>query len=311
LTGRENIFLSGSVLGMKRREIEDRLDEIVKFSEIEKFLDTPAKRYSSGMYVRLAFAVAAHLEPEILLVDEVLAVGDAAFQKKCLGKMGEIAQEGRTVLFVSHNMNAIEQLCRYAILIDKGHIKVQSSDVNQIIKSYLFPSQGVIKPTRWLNSGSEFKNPFFIPHKFYLTDSESNPLENPVSNNQDIWVQVEGLLTTDDPALEIGYAISNEDGITLFWSYFNDHEEKYWPVFSQGEVVLKSKIPKRFLNEGMYTFELLASLRSNIWIAQPGKNSPSMNLIIRGGLSDGPYWTAKRPGVIAPLMEWNGRMKNK
>ena len=123
LTGRENIYLSGSILGMKRREIDAKLDEIVKFSEIEKFLDTPVKRYSSGMYVRLAFAVAAHLEPEILLVDEVLAVGDAAFQKKCLGKMGEVAKEGRTVLFVSHNMNAIKNLCQTALYMDDGRVK--------------------------------------------------------------------------------------------------------------------------------------------------------------------------------------------
>lgn len=122
LTGRENIYLSGSILGMKRREIDAKLDEIVKFSEIEKFLDTPVKRYSSGMYVRLAFAVAAHLEPEILLVDEVLAVGDAAFQKKCLGKMGEVAKEGRTVLFVSHNMAAVSKICERAILLEEGRL---------------------------------------------------------------------------------------------------------------------------------------------------------------------------------------------
>jgi len=122
LTGRENIYLSGSILGMKRCEIDAKLDDIVKFSEIEKFLDTPVKRYSSGMYVRLAFAVAAHLEPEILLVDEVLAVGDAAFQKKCLGKMDDIAKEGRTVLFVSHNMVAVQQLCNQGIVLDHGKI---------------------------------------------------------------------------------------------------------------------------------------------------------------------------------------------
>lgn len=123
LTGRENIYLSGSILGMRKREIDGKFDEIIKFSEIEKFLDTPVKRYSSGMYVRLAFAVAAHLDPEILMVDEVLAVGDAAFQKKCLGKMGNIANEGRTVLFVSHNMLAVQHLCNQCILIDEGRIR--------------------------------------------------------------------------------------------------------------------------------------------------------------------------------------------
>lgn len=122
LTGRENIFLNGAILGMTRREIKKKFDEIVAFAEVEKFLDTPVKRYSSGMYVRLAFAVAAHLEPEILLIDEVLAVGDAAFQKKCLGKLGDVSKEGRTVLFVSHNMAAISSLCKKTVVLESGKI---------------------------------------------------------------------------------------------------------------------------------------------------------------------------------------------
>jgi len=136
LTGRENIYLNGAVLGMKRAEINSKFDEIVDFSEIEDFLDTPVKHYSSGMYMRLAFAVAAHLEPEILLVDEVLAVGDTAFQKKCLGKMGEIAKEGRTVLFVSHNMGAIGALCKQGIFINRGHI-YHYGDIDSCVKAYL------------------------------------------------------------------------------------------------------------------------------------------------------------------------------
>jgi lipopolysaccharide transport system ATP-binding protein len=137
LTGRENIFLSGSILGMKRREIDAKLDEIVKFSEIEKFLDTPVKRYSSGMYVRLAFSVAAYMDTEILLVDEVLAVGDAAFQKKCLGKMGDVAtKEGRTVLFVSHNMSSLQNLCDRGFLIENGQI-VFKGQINDTINKYI------------------------------------------------------------------------------------------------------------------------------------------------------------------------------
>ncbi len=136
LTGRENIYLNGAILGMTRAEIKRKFDEIVAFAEIEKFLDTPVKRYSSGMYVRLAFAVAAHLEPEILLVDEVLAVGDAQFQRKCLGKMGDVAAEGRTVLFVSHNMAAMENLCIKAMLIDNGRIVLQG-DTATTIHHYL------------------------------------------------------------------------------------------------------------------------------------------------------------------------------
>ena len=135
LTGRENIFLNGAILGMTKEEIRRKFDDIVAFSEIEKFLDTPVKRYSSGMYVRLAFAVAAHLEPEILVVDEVLAVGDAAFQKKCLGRMGEVSREGRTVLFVSHNMSAVRQLCDRAMVIDGGN-KVFDGEVGDAISFY-------------------------------------------------------------------------------------------------------------------------------------------------------------------------------
>ena len=127
LTGRENVFMNGTILGMKRREIEAKFDEIVAFSELEQFIDTPVKRYSSGMYVRLAFAVAAHLEPEILLIDEVLAVGDAEFQKKCLGKMGEVARAGRTVLFVSHNMPAVQNLCGRAVVIDHGRVALDGA----------------------------------------------------------------------------------------------------------------------------------------------------------------------------------------
>jgi ABC-type polysaccharide/polyol phosphate transport system ATPase subunit len=134
LTGRENIFLNGSVLGMKRAEITKKFDEIVAFAEVDKFIDTPVKFYSSGMYVRLAFAVAAHLEPEILVVDEVLAVGDAEFQKKCLGKMGDVARQGRTVLFVSHNMGAIQALCSRCILVHQGALMVDDSPSHTITK---------------------------------------------------------------------------------------------------------------------------------------------------------------------------------
>src|SRR5881394_2315022 len=136
LSGRENIFLNGAILGMRRKEIRAKFDEIVAFSEVEQFIDTPVKRYSSGMYVRLAFAVAAHLEPEILLVDEVLAVGDAAFQKKCLGKMGDVAREGRTVLFVSHNMSAVQALCPRTVLLRKGTVALDAP-TSDVLREYL------------------------------------------------------------------------------------------------------------------------------------------------------------------------------
>lgn len=144
LTGRENIYLNGAILGMKRTEIQRKFDDIVAFSEVEQFLDTPVKRYSSGMYMKLAFAVASHLEPEILLVDEVLAVGDAQFQKKCLGKMGEVSRQGRTVLFVSHNMTAVKTLCTRGVLIEAGRVAVEG-DVHAVVDRYLWGGTDMAK----------------------------------------------------------------------------------------------------------------------------------------------------------------------
>src|SRR5215813_7100758 len=151
LTGRENIFLNGSILGMTRREIQAKFDEIVSFAEIEKFLETPVKRYSSGMYVRLAFAVAAHLEPEILVVDEVLAVGDYAFQQKCLKKMQDVSIHGRTVLFVSHNMGAISRLCQRCIVLDKGRI-VSSGPTAAAVETYM--TSGLMERAEFTQSES-------------------------------------------------------------------------------------------------------------------------------------------------------------
>ena len=172
LTGRENIYLNGAIMGMNKREIARKFEEIVEFSEVGKFIDTPVKRYSSGMYVRLAFAVAAHLEPEILIVDEVLAVGDAAFQKKCLGKMSDVAGEGRTVLFVSHNMAAVQSLCKNSILLDHGNI-VRTGDVSDVIAYYLEKGlasgdslkregKGVLTDGRTMNTGGEYTEFFRI-----------------------------------------------------------------------------------------------------------------------------------------------------
>ena len=174
LTGRENIYLNGAILGMRRSEIERKFDGIVAFAEVEKFLDTPVKRYSSGMYVRLAFAVAAHLEPEILLVDEVLAVGDAAFQNKCLGKMGDVAQEGRTILFVSHNMMAIQQICRRGLLIKDGKVYSDGKTAT-VIETYLgdnsdslVSSKDLTKLERRPQEGDKFRYT-----KIVLNDNDS------------------------------------------------------------------------------------------------------------------------------------------
>jgi lipopolysaccharide transport system ATP-binding protein len=179
LTGRENIFLNGAILGMKRREIQSKFDEIVAFSEVEKFLDTPVKHYSSGMYMRLAFSVAAHLEPEILLVDEVLAVGDAQFQAKCMGKMGEVAKTGRTVLFVSHNLSAIERLCDSVILLRKGKAGLPDKPAD-VIASYL--GTGRQASIRWIREGSEPLGPHF--QQAFLCEADGLPCATPTTNSQ-------------------------------------------------------------------------------------------------------------------------------
>jgi len=179
LTGRENIYLNGAILGMKRAEIDHKFDNIVAFAEIEKFLDTPVKRYSSGMYVRLAFAVAAHLEPEILMVDEVLAVGDTAFQRKCVGKMGDVAKEGRTVLFVSHNMGAISALCESAILLDEGRI-TRIGLAPEIIAAYLSSLYEVSQcPLRGRTDRDGTGKAKFT--SIYLADPDGRPLQQVLS----------------------------------------------------------------------------------------------------------------------------------
>jgi lipopolysaccharide transport system ATP-binding protein len=304
LTGRENIYLNGAILGMQREEIRRKFDEIVDFAEIEKFLDTPVKRYSSGMYVRLAFAVAAHLEPEILIVDEVLAVGDAQFQKKCLGKLQEVGSEGRTVLFVSHNMNAIEQLCSKALLIEKGRIKKNEDDVRSTIKEYLFSQDNELETTEWINTDNKFNNPWFNPLKLYIADGNGNKPDSALSNDVDYFVCIEGDIKQADPSLQIGYAIYNEEGSLLYWSCHTDCKEEEWPDLKEGACLFRSHIPKRLFNEGLYRIELLTALYFKQWLSEPGVNAPSIHVTIQGGLSDSPYWMIKRPGMLAPVLNW-------
>jgi lipopolysaccharide transport system ATP-binding protein len=290
---------------MSRIEIKKNFDAIVDFAEVERFLDTPVKRYSSGMYVRLAFAVASHLSTRTLLVDEVLAVGDVQFQKKCLGKMEDISQEGRTILFVSHNMNAIEQLCNSALLLKEGRIQEHGSDVRQIIRHYVVDSDGDLVCSEWRNpTGEEHQNVWFTPQRFCVTDLIGNTLKMPVRNDQDIWIQVEALVQEVDPALTIGYAIYSGEGYLLYWSYQTDQPEERWPRIMKGRCVLRGKIPSRLLNQGTYRVELIGGLHFRKWLFEPGKNCPSIYLVIQGGLSDSPYWMVKRPGLIAPEIEW-------
>ena len=180
LTGRENIFLNGAILGMGKEEIKRKFDEIVAFAEVEKFLDTPVKRYSSGMYVRLAFAVAAHLEPEILIVDEVLAVGDAAFQKKCLGKMQDVGKDGRTILFVSHNMATVQSLCSQALVLSSGSIEFPVGNVNEALNKYLMQINQISKTRLSDRQDRQGEGKIRISN-FGLFDSQGNELSSLVS----------------------------------------------------------------------------------------------------------------------------------
>jgi len=305
LTGRENIYLNGAILGMKRVEINNKFDEIVEFAEISKFLDTPVKFYSSGMYMRLAFAIAAHLEPEILLVDEVLAVGDTQFQKKCLGKMKEVSKQGRTVLFVSHNMNAIEELCTKCLLLEKGGIKKIDTDIRLVIQNYLYSNKkNQEQKDIWINSGKEFENTWFKPIKFYIGDENAKLKTMPIDNNSNNWIYIEIELYKFNPAFTIGYAIYSSDNQLLYWSYQTDIKQVDWPKLTKGYCKLRSKIPKKFLNEGDYRIELIASLHFKEWLCEPGENTPFIYLSIRGGLSDSPYWIMKRPGILGPVFKW-------
>jgi lipopolysaccharide transport system ATP-binding protein len=254
LTGRENIYLNGAIMGMHRAEIKSKFDEIVAFAEVEKFLDTPVKRYSSGMYMRLAFAVAAHLEPEILVVDEVLAVGDAAFQKKCLGKMQDVSQkQGRTVLFVSHNMEAIIRLCSQCVYLAQGELKAQGG-TREVIKAYTehakqtgakvdltklprrFEGNGSAQ-LRSLNnlnnsSGAAWCYEYGTPLEFSVEFSVSKKLENP----------------------EIGFAILSSGGTELVG--VTTSQESPIEELTPGRYVMKVAVPDLCLNPGTYTLAL-------------------------------------------------------
>ncbi|MEJ2724565.1 MAG: ABC transporter ATP-binding protein [Deltaproteobacteria bacterium] len=305
LTGHENVYLYGAILGMDRWEVTRKFDQIIAFAELEKFVDTPVKRYSSGMYMRLAFAVAAHLEPEILLVDEVLAVGDAAFQKKCLGKMGDVSKEGRTVLFVSHNMAAIEQLCTLGLLLDSGCLKSFRPDVRSVIKEYTFDQDEEMISNEWINPGAQYENPWFKPLYFLICDQSGNKLSMPVRNDGEMWVQIEAEIDELHSALTVGYAIYSQDGYLLYWSYQTDESEEKWPKLHKGVCILRSRIPRRVLNEGIYRIELIGGLHFQEWLFEPGVAAPSIYIIIQGGLSDSPHWKARRPGLLAPVIQWS------
>jgi lipopolysaccharide transport system ATP-binding protein len=248
LTGRENIYLNGAILGMQRAETESKFDEIVAFSELERFLDTPVKRYSSGMYMRLAFAVAAHLEPEILVVDEVLAVGDVAFQKKCLGKIGQVAKEGRTVLFVSHNMTAVRSLCNRALWLDHGKV-VDAGKTEQVVLHYLQKEAHPMLERQWDDAdapsgdGARLRRISITPFDQELHDAIT--VKTALKFEAEFWNYV------PDAVLNFSVVIYNLEGLAIF------NTGSQAQAFPEGLIRGSFLIPKDFLNDGTYTVRLL------------------------------------------------------
>ncbi len=244
LSGRENIYLNGTILGMTRTEIKQKFDEIVTFAEVEKYLDTPVKRYSSGMYVRLAFAVAAHLEPEILVVDEVLAVGDAQFQKKCLGKMGSVAQEGRTILFVSHSMAAVQQLCQSGMVLNMGQLNFNGNIVDAV-RNYIDNVKVIPLGTDLLKRTDRKGTQWLKFTKVVIHDYQGNEIQQ-VMSGQDVFVQLHyesdremlniSVLASFNVRNREGYLLTNlnsvDSGYSLLDIYKKGYFECCWPCFN-------------------------------------------------------------------------------
>lgn len=298
LTGRENIFLNGAILGMSKAEIKSKFDEIVAFAEVEKFLDTPVKRYSSGMYVRLAFAVAAHLEPEILIVDEVLAVGDAQFQKKCIGKMEEVGNEGRTVIFVSHSMPTVTSLCSRAILLESGKV-VKDGPTSEVVMHYY--TSGQSSP-----ASADFS-------RTYVGDTYVRLLKGEIINGRG---EVTLELNIDEPVtVEMTFEVLQDNGpsfVPNFHFYtaggecaFVSHDTKKHS-FKKGIYVSRCFVPSNFLNEGSYFVGLaITSFEAGIAVHFYEKSCLSFNVVDpHEGVITRPDHAIPIPGVVRPYLDW-------
>jgi lipopolysaccharide transport system ATP-binding protein len=299
LTGRENIFLNGTILGMSRSEVKRKFDEIVAFSEMETFLDTPVKRYSSGMYVRLAFAVAAHLEPEILVVDEVLAVGDAAFQKKCLGKIGEATRGGRTVLFVSHNMVAVEGLCQKAILLDRGRL-VMLGSVSQVIGAYLRTSEACSSERVWHDQKTAPGNDTVRLRRARVcpvacSSQDAMTVDTPILLDFEYWNQ------EPNACLTLSLYLVNETGIRVFNTFPVDGSNLHGRPLSVGLYRSTCTIPRDLLNDGQYSvhFHVIRDRRRVVYDYEGILTfEVADSATQRGG------WSGKWTGVVRPKLAW-------
>jgi len=253
LTGRENIFLNGAILGMARIEIAKKFDEIVAFAEIEKFLDTPVKRYSSGMYMRLAFAVAAHLEPEILIVDEVLAVGDAAFQKKCLGKMQDVSKGGRTVLFVSHNMAAVQQLCNHGLLLEKGTV-VENGEASLVVQTYTSRSTSRSESLVQLEATRRFSWLDLRVKLISFNVNDGRPLF--YGESCEFILEFEGSAAFEEVWFAVGF--SGPDGMR--YATYDSHVAQGMIAVKQEKKMVRLQIDRLLLQPGIYLLDLGVAL---------------------------------------------------
>lgn len=295
LTGRENIYLNGAILGMKRAEIERKFDEIVAFAETEKFLDTPVKHYSTGMYMRLAFAVAAHLEPEILIVDEVLAVGDAEFQKKCLGKMGDVAKEGRTVLFVSHNMGAIKRLCSRAIYLENGHNRFEG-DTAKAIQKY----KGEIQDNRVAIFGPD-RSKFIRISQIGIFPAQG-PIRDDLDTADGLIIRIVYDVNRPTSGAHVFIRIHMDDGETLLATGDADTAPERLGIRNPGRYFCEILIPPRILGAGRYSITWSAGIPflENFDVEF---HAIKFLLVDQKG-QRGNFIHRERPGILALDLDW-------
>lgn len=301
LTGRENIYLNGAILGMKRGEIESKFDEIVEFSEVSRFIDTPVKRYSSGMYLRLAFAVAAHLEPDILVVDEVLAVGDAEFQRKCLGKMSDVAEQGRTVLFVSHNMSAILRLTSETLVLEKGEV-IKRAPSNEAVDFYLSSGFAEKGERYWDPDEVPTTSHPFLPIALRIRNAQGVVMDT-VRSVEDMTIEFEYLLDEPISGLRVGYYIMSTRGEFVFTTFDTDQPELFEKlgVRSQGRYISRCKIPADTFNEGRFVVGINAS---SYRIQRYFQDERAITFNVDPAGAPGMQWPEQRLGPIRPRLEW-------
>ncbi|MFL7893360.1 MAG: ABC transporter ATP-binding protein [Anaerolineales bacterium] len=302
LTGRENIYLNGAILGMNKSEIDLKFDQIVSFAEVEQFIDTPVKRYSSGMYLRLAFAVAAHLEPDILVVDEVLAVGDAEFQRRCLGKMSDVAKQGRTVLFVSHNMSAILRLTEEAILLDKGRLVLRAK-TQETVDYYMSTGYAQTGERIWeADEVSESARPF-LPIALRLFDQRGRIVDT-VRSTEPITIKVEYELQAGITGLRVGLYLMTTRGEYVFTSFDTDQPEMYerFSVRPEGHYISSCELPANFLNEGRYVLGINAS---SFRVKRYFQDEQALTFTVDVAGAPGMQWPENRLGPVRPALDWS------